>query len=92
MQTFYTELLAKGAKAFQGESVDCMEKNLIDQFIIGTKEENIRLHLIERTLLRSVKKTLDCAVAYKNALMYKKNISENNGEIKEINKKVAAIY
>ena len=44
LQTFYTKLLAKGAKEFQGESVDSMERNLIDQFIVGTKEEKIRLH------------------------------------------------
>ena len=50
--------------------MDSVEKNLIDQFIVGTKEEKIRLHIIERrTLLRSVKETLDCAVAYKDALM-----------------------
>ena len=70
-----------------------MEKNLGDQFIFRTKEKKIRFHLIERrNLLRSIKETLNCAVVYKDALMYIKNISENNGENKEINKEVAAIY
>ena len=73
LQTFYTDLLTKGTKAFANDNIMSMEKNLMDQFIVGLSEEKVRLHLIERRqTLRSVKETLDCAVAYKEALTYKK--------------------
>ena len=92
LQTFYTDLLTKGTKAFANENIMSMEKNLMDQFIVGLSEEKVRLHLIERRpTLRSVKETLDCAVAYKEAIAYNKNLSNNTTETKDVNTEIAAI-
>ena len=92
LQTFYTDLLTIGTKAFANDNIMSMEKNLMDQFIVGLSEEKVRLHLIERRqTLRSVKEALDCAVAYKEALTYNKNLSDSKTETKDVNTEIAAI-
>ena len=92
LQTFYTDLLTRGTKAFANDNIMSMEKNLMDQFIVGLSEEKVRLHLIERRqTLRSVKEALDCAVAYKEALTYNKNLSDIKTETKDVNTEIAAI-
>ena len=83
LQSFYTELLSKGSKAFKNDNSDSMEMNLLDQFIIGITEETIRLHLIERRhTIKTVKQALDAAIAYREAVNYNKNITdkEHKGE------------
>ena len=92
LPSFYSELLTKSTKAFTNDDVASMEKNLIDQFIVGTAEEKMRLHFIERhQTLRSMKETFNRAVAYKEALTYNKNLSETKKESSDVNSEIAVI-
>ena len=92
LQTFYTDLLTKGTKAFANDYIMLMEKNLMQQFIVGLSKEKMRLNLIDRRqTLRSVKEALDCAVAYKKALTYNKNLSDYKTGTIDVNTEITTI-
>ena len=74
LQSNYTELLDKAAKAFKNEPVDTIENNIIEQFITGCYNEKVRMQLIERSP-GSSRRALKIAVGYTDALEYNKKLS-----------------
>jgi hypothetical protein len=71
LQSYYTTLLDKGMKAFEGEDMTSIEKNLIDQFIYGLNDSNVQLHVIKnRNQLTTLKEVLDSAISYKESLNF----------------------
>ena len=40
-EEFYTHLLSFAAKAFPGESADSIDKNILDQFLIGSRDYKV---------------------------------------------------
>ena len=88
MEEFYTHLLGLAAKAFPGENADTKDlgeirsladtndKNILDQFLIGSGDDKVRLYLIEKSPKTS-REALSMAVAYKAALQYNETLKEN---------------
>ena len=75
-EEFYTHLLGLAAKAFPGESADSIDKNILDQFLIGSRDDKVRLYLIEKNPKTS-REALSMAVAYKAVLQYNETLKEN---------------
>ena len=74
MQSYYTELLEKAAKAFKNKLADTIENNIIEKFITGCYYEKVRMQLIER-YPGSSRKAFEIAVDYTDALEYNKKLS-----------------
>ena len=64
---YYTHLPGLAAKAFPEENADTVDKNILDQFLKGIGDDNIRLYLLEKGP-KPPKEALSLAVDHKVAL------------------------
>ena len=76
MEEIYTHLLGLAANAFPGENADTIDKNILDQFLLGPGDDKVRLYLIKKSPKTS-REALSMAVAYKAALQYNETLKEN---------------
>ena len=76
MEEFYSHLLGLAAKAFPRENADTIDKNILDQFLIGSGDDKVRLYLIEKSPKTS-RDALSMAIAYKAGLQYNETLKDN---------------
>jgi hypothetical protein len=83
---FYTELLTKAAKAFKEEVQESVEKDLMDQFIIGLNNDKTRDYIIDkRKSFNNIKEMLNAAITHEDGQNFSNSLKSNNLVEQQVN-------